>query len=73
VAEKERLDDSSSEETTPFRLKDLVQIRIPGTGLVEGPIVAITAKRIHVKPAGFTTPLQRTPKNVTLLAHNGER
>jgi uncharacterized Fe-S cluster-containing radical SAM superfamily enzyme len=54
-------------EPPPFGVGDLVQTRVIGTGLVRGEIVAITEARIHIKPPGYTKPLQRAAKNVTLI------
>ena len=52
------------------KIGDRVRIRILGTGQVEGTIVAITARRLRIKPDRTTDTVPRAPKNATLIEQN---
>ena len=53
------------------RIGDRVRIRILGSGQVEGTIVAITARRLRIKPDGATGTVLRAPHNAEIIEQDG--
>ena len=43
------------------------RVRILGTGQVEGTIIAITARRLRIRPDGSDNTMLRAPHNTTLI------
>ena len=70
VAARQREAHQQSQPRAP-RIGNGVRIRILGTRQVEGTIVAITARRLRIKPDGMTDTVLRAPQNTILIKQDG--
>ena len=67
VSEARQLEARRRNQSREPKIGDRVRIRILGTGQVEGTIVAITARRLRIRPDGSDNTVLRAPHNTTLI------